>query len=288
MFQYSIEQWVFFFYLYCLFGWCFESSYVSLKTGHFVNRGFMRGPFLPIYGSGAIMMLVVSAPFSNMQVPGRYVLIYVAGCIGATVLEYVTGVVMEALFKVRYWDYSNKPFNFQGHICLSSTLAWGALTVLVTEYLHKPFERFVLGIPDTLLSVCTVALTAVISADFVLSFKAALDLRDVLVRMEKVREEMAHMQKRLDVLIALTGEELEKYRDEVGELRDRYKLHMADKARLTEMRDAIQRHMLRSNPSMMSVHFGEALKELQEKLEQEMQEKRLQLQEKKQQLRGKR
>lgn len=274
MFYYSTEQWVFFFYLYCLFGWCFESSYVSLKTGRFVNRGFMRGPFLPIYGSGAIMMLVVSAPFESMEAPGRQILIYFAGCVGATVLEYVTGVVMEALFKVRYWDYSNKPFNFQGHICLSSTLAWGALTVIVTEYLHKPFERFVLAIPDTVLSVSTVALTAVISADFVLSFKAAMDLRDVLVRMEKVREEMAHMQKRLDVLIALTGEELEKYREEVGELRDKYKLHMADKVRLTEMRDAVQRRLIRSNPSMMSVHFGEALRELQAKLEQEVQEKR--------------
>ncbi|MBR1703018.1 MAG: putative ABC transporter permease, partial [Lachnospiraceae bacterium] len=78
MFYYSTEQWVFFFYLYCLFGWCFESSYVSLKTGRFVNRGFMRGPFLPIYGSGAVMMLVVSAPFESMEAPGRQILIYFA------------------------------------------------------------------------------------------------------------------------------------------------------------------------------------------------------------------
>ena len=266
MFQYSIEQWVLFFYLYCLFGWCFESAYVSLRSGHFVNRGFMRGPFLPIYGSGAIMMLVVSAPFESMKAPGRYVLIYFAGCIGATALEYVTGVVMEALFKVRYWDYSGKRFNFQGHICLSSTLAWGALTLLVTEYLHKPFERLVLGVPDAVLTIIAMVLTALVSADFVLSFKAAMDLRDVLMQMERIREEVAHMQKRLDVLIALTGEELEKYRDEVSELREKYMRHMADKAHLTEMRDAIQRHMIRSNPSMRSIHFGEALRELQEKL----------------------
>lgn len=220
------------------------------------------------------MMLVVSAPFESMGDPGRQILIYFAGCFGATVLEYVTGVVMEALFKVRYWDYSNKPFNFQGHICLSSTLAWGALTVIVTDYLHKPVEQFVLALPDALLSGITMVFTAVISADFVLSFKAAMDLRDVLVRMEKVREEMAHMQKRLDVLIALTGEELEKYREEVGELRDKYKLHMADKARLTEIRDKMQRHLLRAHPSMMSVHFGEALRELQEKLELELEKRR--------------
>ncbi len=68
-----------------------------------------RGPFLPLYGSGAIMMLVVSMPFQD-----NLVIVYIAGCIGATVLEYVTGVTMEALFKVRYWDYSKNKFNFPG------------------------------------------------------------------------------------------------------------------------------------------------------------------------------
>ena len=67
MYNYSVSQWLFFFYFYCFFGWCFESTYVSLKQKpiHFVNRGFMRGPYLPLYGTGAIMMLVVSAPFAD-------------------------------------------------------------------------------------------------------------------------------------------------------------------------------------------------------------------------------
>ena len=133
MYSYTMAQWLFFFYFYCFFGWCFESSYVSIKNRHPVNRGFMRGPFLPLYGSGAVMMLVVSMPFQH-----NLVLTYIAGCIGATVLEYVTGVVMEALFKVRYWDYSNQKFNFQGQICLSSTLAWGGLTILMTTVVHRP------------------------------------------------------------------------------------------------------------------------------------------------------
>ena len=118
MYHYTAIQWLFFFYFYCFFGWCFESTYVSLKSRKLVNRGFCRGPFLPLYGSGAIMMLVVSMPFQD-----NLVLVYIAGCIGATVLEYVTGVTMEALFKVRYWDYSKNKFNFQGHICLGSSLA---------------------------------------------------------------------------------------------------------------------------------------------------------------------
>ena len=99
MFHYMAYQWLFIFYIYCFLGWCFESAFVSIKSKEWINRGFMRGPFLPLYGSGATMMLVVSMPFSD-----HIVLTYVAGCIGATVLEYITGVTMESLFNVRYWD----------------------------------------------------------------------------------------------------------------------------------------------------------------------------------------
>lgn len=212
MYAYSMTQWLFFFYFYCFFGWCFESTYVSIRKRKPVNRGFMRGPFLPIYGSGAIMMLLVSRPFYD-----NIILVYLAGCVGATVLEYVTGVTMEALFKVRYWDYSNQKFNFQGHICLSSTLCWGFLTILVTRGLHKPIERMVLSIQEPYFSIITYVLTAVIVVDFALSFKAALDLRAILIQMDKAKQEMVHIQKRLDVIIAVANEEVENYKEELAE-----------------------------------------------------------------------
>ncbi len=212
MYAYSIVQWLFFFYFYCFVGWCIESTYVSIKARQLTNRGFMRGPFLPLYGSGAIMMLVVSIPFQD-----NIFMVYVAGCVGATVLEYITGVTMEALFKVRYWDYSKNKFNFQGHICLGTSLAWGFLTILMTEVVHVPVERLAFSIPDTALKAVTGILTVFIAADFALSFKAAIDLRDVLVKMEKVKEEMVHIQKRLDVVIALTSQEIGNYRAALSE-----------------------------------------------------------------------
>lgn len=209
MYPYTLTQWLFLFYFYCFLGWCVESAHVSIRQRppHWVNRGFMRGPFLPLYGSGAIMMLVVSAPFQH-----NLILTYVAGCIGATILEYITGVMMEALFKVRYWDYSNQPFNFQGHICLGTTLAWGGLTILMTRIIHRPIESLLYLIPLNWLSVFVFVLTVFIAADFALSFRAALDIRDILLAMEKVKEEMAHMQKRLDVIAAVTEEEIGQYR----------------------------------------------------------------------------
>ena len=191
MYHYTFIQWLFFFYFYCFFGWIFESTYVSICKRKFVNRGFMRGPFLPIYGSGAIMMLVVSMPFQD-----NLILTYLAGCVGATVLELVTGLTMEALFKVRYWDYSNQKFNYKGVICLSSTLAWGFLTLFMTQFLHKIVEALVFRIPAMVINIVTVVLSVGILIDFTLSFKAALDLRSVLVGLEKVREEMERIQKR--------------------------------------------------------------------------------------------
>lgn len=212
MYSYSIVQWLFFFYFYCFVGWCIESAYVSLRTRKLTNRGFMRGPFLPLYGSGAIMMLVVSMPFQD-----NVIMIYVAGCIGATVLEYVTGVTMEALFKVRYWDYSKNKFNFQGHICLGTSLAWGFLTILMTEVVHVPVERFAFSLPSAVVKGTTYVLTVCICADFALSFKAAIDLRNVLVKMEQVKEEMVHLQKRLDVVIALANQGVENYKTALTE-----------------------------------------------------------------------
>lgn len=206
---YTWIQWLFFFFFYSFFGWCFESTYVSLKSRKLVNRGFIRGPFLPLYGTGALMMLIVSTPFQS-----SLILTYVAGCVGATVLEYVTGVTMEALFKVRYWDYSQNKFNFQGHICLGSSLAWGLLTILMTRVVHKPIEHLAFWLPEGVLTLVTMLIAVYFIVDFTLSFRAALDLRDLLIKMEQAKQELERMQKRLDVMIALNDEAKENRKKE--------------------------------------------------------------------------
>lgn len=302
---YTWIQWLFFFFFYCFFGWCFESTYVSLKSKKFVNRGFIRGPFLPIYGSGALMMLIVSMPFRD-----SLILTYLAGCVGATALEYVTGVLMEALFKVRYWDYSNNRFNFQGHICLGSSLAWGGLTILMTRFVHKPVEELAFWLPEGVLTAVTMVVAVYFVVDFTLSFRAALDLRNVLVKMEQAKKELERMQKRLDVIIALNDEEKEQKkkareeelaetlevfamrkdelienieekftkirealpgsellmekREELMELRSRFKMYVEKQERTQFVSDFIRRGMIKGNPTMVSSRFSEALEEIKQ------------------------
>ncbi len=294
MIHYKAFQWLFFFYFYCFFGWCFESAYVSLKSRKPVNRGFMRGPFLPLYGSGAIMMLVVSMPFQD-----NVILTYIAGVIGATALEYVTGVTMEALFKVRYWDYSKQPFNFQGHICLGSSIAWGFLTILMTKVVHKPVEQFVMSIPGNILFIVTMVLTVYIVVDFTLSFKAAMELRDLLAKMQRLKEEVERLQRRLDVIIAFNNADKEQrrqenelslaelssgvkqrfasikeciqnmpsaygegIREEIAELRGRFSHYIDTQKGFREALGFYKRDMIRNNPTMASEKFRNVLEEL--------------------------
>lgn len=303
MFHYTAGQWLFFFYFYCFCGWCIESAYVSIKEMKLTNRGFMRGPFLPLYGSGGTMMLVVSMPFQDMELPWRILLVYFAGCVGATVLEYVTGVVMEALFKVRYWDYSDKKFNIKGHVCLGTTLSWGFLTIAMTEVVHVHVERMVFAIPGRVLTAVTLVLTAGIFADFALAFKAAIDLRDVLLKMEQAKAEMVRIQERLDAIIASATESAENYKDgfvrsvsdlkkgiderlesiktaihtkpgkfsdsirnELSELKTRYIVNRENHDRLRSLKDFFQRDMIRSNPGMTSLEYKESLDELKEEV----------------------
>ena len=122
MYHYDFFEWLAFFAVYCFIGWAFESVYVSIEHGKWVNRGFLNGPFLPIYGFGAIIMLFSALPVRN-SVP----LTFLFGMIGATLLEYVTGYLMEKIFQVKLWDYSYEPLNLNGYICLGCSLMWGGL-----------------------------------------------------------------------------------------------------------------------------------------------------------------
>ena len=201
MHVYSAGQWVLLFFFYCFCGWVWESCYVSLCQRHWVNRGFLRGPLLPIYGSGAIIILFVTLP-----VAGNLWLVWLFGMLAATALEYVTGAAMEALFKVRYWDYSKQKFNLNGHICLSSSIAWGFFSILLVRFIHPPIGRLLADVPAWLVDPLALVLTAVFTVDVVQSVQAALDLKEVLSKLTEENEELRRLAKRAEVAAAFAEE----------------------------------------------------------------------------------
>ena len=200
--QYTLQQWILYFYVYCFLGWIFESCYVSFRKKEWVNRGFLHGPFLPIYGSGAVMMLFVSEPFKD-----NLILTYFAGVVGATLLELITGAAMEALLKVRYWDYSNQKFNYKGYICLSSSVAWGFLTILMNKVFHPAILHLLAVVPKMADEIFVWVVSAGLAVDLCISVRDAINLRNILVGMENVRREVVILRKRADVVIAILDQE---------------------------------------------------------------------------------
>ena len=183
---------------------------MSVLKAKWVNRGFMRGPFLPIYGSGAIVVLVFTLPFRT-----NAVFVFFAGMISATILEYFTGVAMEKLFHVRYWDYSNQRFNLNGYICVTSSLAWGVFSVVLTLYGHTIVERLAMKFNRNFLEVIVFLLTTYISIDMAESVREAFNLKEVLLSLEENSEEFRRIQKRFVVASAFYGGEI-KERSEAG------------------------------------------------------------------------
>lgn len=205
-YHYTFIQWLLFFFIYCFLGWVWESCYVSAKNREWINRGFLHGPMLSIYGSGAIIVLLCT-----IGVRDQIVLTFLFGMIGATILEYVTGACMERLFRVRYWDYSHMPLNLKGYICLPVSLGWGAFSVLLVRVIHVPIENLVLQIPERIAEVVSVVCSSAFAVDFTLSFSEAMDLRDMLIRLSDSNEKIQRLQKRLEVVSAFAEDGLMQY-----------------------------------------------------------------------------
>lgn len=257
MYTYNFLQWLMFFYIYCFVGWVIESTIVSVEEKRFVNRGFLRSPFLPLYGFGAIVILFVSIPVRD-----NHFLVYLFGMIGTTILEYFTGWLMEQLFKVKYWDYSKQKFNFKGRICVTSSLFWGVLSLFLTEVLHKPVESFVLGLDRNLELIIVIVISALLLSDLVYSFKTAVDVSRIYAKIEEIKKESEALKEQLEAKWedrVEASERLSAIRGRISELKEEHSVVM-------KKISAFHKDFILAHPSATSKKFGEAIMEVRERL----------------------
>jgi uncharacterized membrane protein len=248
------------FFIYCFFGWCIESAIVSVEKRKFVNRGFLRLPMLPIYGSGAMIILVTTYYFYE---EGKPMLVYITGLVSATVLEYITAVIMENIFKTRYWNYEDKKWNFQGRICVESSLFWGFLSLLLMYVINPPVETVCERLSFRGAVITDSVVSLVFIADVIISFKAAFDINKLLEAMTRAREQAAELRIKLEQaeIQGLGEAELKaaELKVRLEEATERYK---DDLRKL----GAFQKNMLHANPDAISMRFNDALSELKERL----------------------
>ena len=187
-----------YFIIYSFFGWVMESTVRTLAEKKIINTGFLKGPFCPIYGIGAIIMLLFLERFQDKLIWLFFIAITVL-----TIWEYLVGVVLEKTFNTKYWDYSDHKFNFQGRVCLTNSICWGILGVVFVRYLHPFIEGIVLKIDKTLLYYVISIITVVLTVDFITT---VVRVKNIKVTLQKVEELNKEIKERLREIKELTKE----------------------------------------------------------------------------------
>ncbi len=138
----SLYEWVWIFLIYAFLGWAVEEVFHAVRMGKFVNRGFLNGPWCPIYGFGMLLVIIFLYPLR-----GNLVLLFLGSTVLLTLLEFVTGFVLNHVFHSRWWDYSDKPLQFGGYICLQFSLCWGVAGTAVILLIQEPIAGLVRVFP---------------------------------------------------------------------------------------------------------------------------------------------
>lgn len=143
----NITDYIFYFFFYSFVGWFLESCYCSVRPKKWINRGFLRGPLCPIYGTGALVIMILIIPLRTLtdNLYLNELIIFAIGMVVCDFVEYMTSFIMEKLFNARWWDYSNKKYNLHGRICLTHTFYWGTAACLFSFVIHPFIDLYLIS-----------------------------------------------------------------------------------------------------------------------------------------------
>ena len=233
-----VATWFLYFVIYSFLGWMCETVYCSIPARHFINRGFLNGPFCPIYGVGGIVTIAVLEPFISAPA-----VVFLLGVVWTSLLEYATSWGMEVLFHYKWWDYSNRFLNIRGRVCLLNSVLFGILCVVLMYFIHPPVERFLLRMSVLLKTCLSGGLAVYFIADLIVTVKAVLNLNQRLEKLHMLKEEIsAGLKDKLDSLESPSV---------------RFK-------RLIEERRIFQHRLIRSFPHLKSSRYNEHLQKIKE------------------------
>ncbi|WP_026884642.1 putative ABC transporter permease [Clostridium akagii] len=262
IFNLSLYNVILYFTIYAFIGWCIEVVYAAIKTGEFVNRGFLNGPVCPIYGFGVVILIELITPIGN-----NLILIFIVSIIVTSLIEFITGFILEKLFNNRWWDYSQRSFNIKGYICLRFSLIWGLASVFVVKIIHTVIRDITKLIPILLGNIMLGVIITLLIIDMVAAVETVLKFN---VRLKKIDEISARIKESSDTLAKeISKDSIEfkrkhedeliaiktKYDDEVDGLKQNYNNLIARK-------NILHRRLIRAFPNIRSNKYFEALEEL--------------------------
>lgn len=277
--------------LYSLLGWCGEMVYCSIGQRKLCEkRGFLNGPLCPIYGHGALVVLI--ALRGGCESP---VATFILGGILTSAVEYITSYAMEKLFRMRWWDYSRYRFHINGRVCLLNSTLFGLASVALCHLVQPHVCGWVLRLFETGWAVPLALVLAVIYlADIVLSVRSAIQIGSRLEKLhaiqEELRERLATLKEEQEKAVQARRQKLEddissaldtaaqrraQWEDALTQRLEDAKAEAQEKIRaLYEKQDFFERRLLGSYPTLRSLRHGEALTKLREYLDAKRRERR--------------
>lgn len=176
---------VWIFIIYAFIGWCTEVAYATLNTGKFVNRGFLNGPYCPIYGCGVVIVVAALTPIKE-----NLFILFAGSLLLTSTLEYITGFVLEKVFHNKWWDYSDKPFNIHGYVCLKFSIYWGLACTFIMEIVHPAIYAFITKIPFVLGVILVVIFMGAFSVDMCVTVSTILKFNKRLRMLDEIAAKM--------------------------------------------------------------------------------------------------
>ena len=271
-----MEQIIWLFFIYAFLGWCTEVVYAGVNQGVFVNRGFLNGALCPIYGFGVLIVLIILEPLRE-----NLLLLYVGSVVLTSLLELITGFLMEKLFHQRWWDYTDDPFNIGGYICLKFSLLWGLACVLVIDVIHPLIMHMMAFIPDRLSTPILVVFTAAFITDIIVTVATVAKLNQRLQQIDEVAHALRKVSDAIgtvaaDGSIAVTDAN-EKLRAELKERREELKAKRVElQARREEpigLMHTAQKRLLHALPNIQSRLHRETMEEIKERVRDKFEER---------------
>lgn len=175
------------YFAFSVLGWIWESIYCTIKERKWQNRGFLYGPLCPIYGFGSIVALFVYDLILLGTVPKlSWWMILLAGFFFSMILEYPTSYILEKKFHARWWDYSDLPLNINGRTSVPTSIGFGIGAIIIMNYLIPSYEKILVIIPATIISVLCIVFVALHSSDFTLTVSNLTNFQRNIDELEKV------------------------------------------------------------------------------------------------------
>lgn len=235
---YALYEYLAFFVIYSFLGWCVEVVSQAFKERSFINRGFLHGPVCPIYGFGLLLVLHFLEPLKS-----NFLVLFLGSIIFTTVLELITGFLLEKIFSIRWWDYSNEKYNLNGYICLNFSVIWGVACVFVVNIVHPLILGIVDMIPKEVGNILLLIILLLFFVDMILTVCTILKFNAKLERLSQIGQKLDELSdgigKRLSEEALGIASKTDKLKD------DMYLEKLAVKELTEEKRNIIENHLMK-------------------------------------------